>query len=519
MNLFENMLVLLVLACLLLQVSRRLALPYPAMLALAGACVGALPWAPRVNIDPQLALAIFIAPALLDSAFDTAPRELKRNWVPLVSLVVVAVLLTTAAVAWAGVVLAGLPLAAAITLGAIVAPPDAVAAAAVMQRFELPRRTLAILSGESLLNDAIALLVFGAAANAAMAPGASWSSTLPTLLIAVPGGAVFGYLVARLYVYLPPLVAGTLSATIVEFVATFAVWVLAERLRLSPILAVVAYGMTIARILPSRSAPRDRVHSYSVWNAAVFVLNVLAFLLMGLQARAILTGLQEGALWHALRFAGIVLAVVIGVRMAWVMAYGLLLRTLRRTLRQRRGMELPAPPPKIGLLVGWSGMRGLVTLATAFALPEKFPGRDVIVLCAFAVVLGTLVVQGLTIGPLIRLLKIAPDGSLERQVSEARIALMDAAIAVLNKERGQAADATRAEYQAARELARDEDHPQEQTEHDRLRMIAIHSQRDVLEVLRDSGKIDDDAYHRLEEELDWAELSALPAGDLRLQSV
>jgi NhaP-type Na+/H+ or K+/H+ antiporter len=428
-------------------------------------------------------------------------------------------LLTTAAVAWAGVLFAGLPLAAAITLGAIVAPPDAVAAATVLQRFRLPRRTLAILSGESLLNDAIALLLFGAASSAAMSPGASWSGTLPTLLIAVPGGAVFGYVMARLYIHIPPLVAGTLSSTIVEFVATFAVWVLAERLRLSPILAVVAYGMTIARILPSRSAPRDRVHSYSVWNATVFVLNVLAFLLMGLQARAILAGLQDGALWHALRFAGIVLAVVIGVRIAWLMTYGVLLRALGRYLKAKRGRDIRAPSARIGVLVGWSGMRGLVTLATAFALPPQFPSRDVIVLCAFAVVLGTLIVQGLTIGPLIKLLKIEPDGSLERQVSQARTELMDAAIAALGKERGDAADATRAEYRAARELARDEDHPQEQTEHDRLRTIAIHSQRDVLEKMRDSGRIDDDAYHRLEEELDWAELSAAPADRLRMQSV
>ena len=518
MDLFENMLVLLVLACLLLQLSRRLALPYPAMLALAGACVGALPWAPRVNIEPHLALALFIAPALLDSAFDTAPRELRRNWMPLLSLVVIAVLLTTAAVAWAGHALAGLPLAAAVTLGAIVAPPDAVAAAAVMQRFRLPRRTLTVLSGESLLNDAVALLIFGAATRAALTPDGSWTGDLPMLLIAVPGGAAAGVLMARLFVYLAPSVAGTLSSTIVEFVMTFATWVIAERLGLSPIIAVVAYGMTIARYVPAQSTPRDRVHSYSVWNSVVFILNVLAFLLMGLQARAILAKLSGPELAHALQFAGIVLAIVIGVRIAWVMTYGLLLCGVRRLLA-KRGRNVLVPPRRIGVLIGWSGMRGLVTLATAFALPESFPGRDLIVLSASAVVLGTLVLQGLTIAPLIRWLKIAPDDTLERQISSARTELLDAALAALADERGEAAAATRDEYRAARQLARDEARPQAKTEHDRLRVIAIRAQRQALYALREQERIDDDAYHRLEEELDWAELNALPSDHLRLKNV
>src|SRR5277367_1633724 len=163
MPLFEITLLLLTIAVVFLQMARRLNVPYPSLLALAGGCVAILPFAPHLSIEPRLALALFVAPAVMDTAFDMPPREMLRIWVPLVSLAVVLVLITTAAVAWAGTALAGLPLAAAVALGAIVAPPDAAAAAAVLRELNLPRRTTAVLQGESLLNDAVSLLVFGLA--------------------------------------------------------------------------------------------------------------------------------------------------------------------------------------------------------------------------------------------------------------------------------------------------------------------------------------------------------------------
>jgi CPA1 family monovalent cation:H+ antiporter len=231
----------------------------------------------------------------------------------------------------------------------------------------------------------------------------------------------------------------------------------------------------------------------------VFTLNVLAFFLMGLQARGIVDRLSGPALAHALQFAGIVLALVVAVRVAWVLFYGAAMRAVKHRLGFKpRGIAIPSK--RIGLLVGWSGMRGLVTMATAFALPADFPGRDLIVLSAFAVVLGTLVIQGFTIGPLIKALKIAPDASLEEEISLARTAMMDAALSALEAEKGTEAEAVRDEYRAARAMA-------------------IRAQRQALDGLRASGRIEDDAYHRLEEEMDWAELNAIPAADVRLQSV
>ncbi|MFB2608246.1 cation:proton antiporter, partial [Rhizobium phaseoli] len=200
-----------------------------------------------------------------------------------------------AAVAAVGVTIAGLPLAAAIALGAIVAPPDAAAATAMLDRFDLPRQTYVILKGESLLNDAVALLIFSAAV-AAVANPAFFTGVLAELTLAVPGGIILGYLLGRLYMVVGLKLAGTLGGTLLEFVATFGTWVIAERLHLSAILAIVAYAMVIARYMPERQTARHRIHSYSVWEAAVFLLNVLAFLLMGLQVRQIVLDLEPGRL-------------------------------------------------------------------------------------------------------------------------------------------------------------------------------------------------------------------------------
>jgi Na+/H+ antiporter len=509
MLLFETTLVLLFVAVLLLQVSRWLGIPYPGMLALAGVGVGMLPWAPRLEIEPRLALALFIAPALLDAAFDTAPRELRRNWVPLVSLVFFAVILTTAVVALAGRTVGGLPWGPAVALGAIVAPPDAAAASAVLHQFRLPRRTLTILQGESLLNDAVALLIFGAAVFVTVPTGSGFASSSFLLCLAVPGGAVVGWLFGRLYVLLAPLVAGTLGSSILQFIATYGVWIIAEDLHLSPIITVAVYAMTLARCLPARTSARERVHSYSVWAVVVFLLDVLAFLLMGMQARLIVSRLSPGDLGRELAFAGVVLGLVILVRMAWIMIYGTAIRCFRPP-------GVPVPSMCLGLLASWCGMRGIVTLATALALPNRFPGRDRIVLSAFVVVLGTLIVQGLTIKPLIAWLRIAPDDSLEEEISMARTAMLDSALQTLAVCRGGEADAVRAEYERARTLAQDRAHPQAATGYNRLRMEAIAAQRKVLEKLRVEGRIDDDAYHRLEEELDWAQLGVAPREQLEL---
>lgn len=510
MPLFETILVLLFVTILLLQVSRRLGTPYPALLALAGVGVGALPWAPRIEIEPHLALALFVAPVLLDAAYDTAPRTLRKEWLPLVSMVLVAVVLTTGAVALVGHAMAGLPWGAAVALGAIVAPPDAAAASAVLGQFPLPRRMLTILQGESLLNDAVALLIFGAAVAATVPTGSPSALSPLSLCLAVPGGLALGWVAGRLYLPLVPWVSGTLGSSLLQFAATYGVWIVAEHLGLSAILAVVAYGMTLARYVPSRITARERVHSYSVWATVVFLLNVLAFLLMGMQVRGIFSRLSRGGLGHDLAFAGVVLALVVLVRLGWIMTY-------MGAVRWWQPASVPRPDLRQGLIGGWCGMRGIVTLATAFALPGDFPSRDLIVLSAFTVVLGTLVVQGMTLKAVIAALHLEPDHSLEKEVSMARTAILDGAIDALAGHQGEHAADVRKEFEQARVRARDHDHPQSATDYDQMRTIAIVAQRETLEKLRAEGRIGDDTYHRLEEELDWNELAATSNEALQMQ--
>ena len=503
MALLESTLILLLIAVFLLQVAKRLRVPYPALLALVGGCVAALPFAPHLNIEPRLALTLFVAPAVMDTAFELPPRELLRNWMPLVSLAVVLVLVTTAAVAYAGVAFGGIPVAAAVALGAIVAPPDAAAAAAVLREFKLPRRTMSILQGESLLNDAVALLVFGLAVHAASSPGNATAALLPRLLIAVPGGVLFGIAVGLVGMRILRKVAETLSHILMQFLITFGTWIAADRLGLSPIMAVVAVAAVGSRYAPSHTSARDRINTNAVWAIIVFVLNVLAFLMMGLQARSILTQMQGEELRQALQFAAIVFGVVIVVRFAYVMTYGVVLRTFRKFF-ESRVLKGPAPKVRVGVLVSWCGMRGLVTLATAFALPEDFPKRDVIVLAAFTVVLGTLVLQGFTIRPLIALLKIAPDNSLDHDVDVTRRAMLEAALAEVAESRDAVAAALLVEYQTEHDASAGRRRPI--TAYDSIRQSAIAASRRLLADWRHQARILDDTYHVLEDELDRAEL-------------
>ena len=298
---------------------------------------------------------------------------------------------------------------------------------------------------------------------------------------------------------------------------TFSVWLLADRLTLSPIITVVVYAMTLAQTVARRGDPRRRISSYSVWETAVFIVNVLAFVLMGLQARHIIERLSEGQLWSSLRFGLAVLAAVIVVRVVWIACYRLIVILVRRAVSAEFGERMAARDPRGSILVSWSGMRGLVTLATAFALPEHFPGRDLIVLSAFCVVLGTLVIQGFTLKPLLRLLRIEDDGSVGRDVSQARVAIMQAALDSLDGDTSPAAMTLRKQYSAARHVAADENAPQAATEFDHLRLRAIEAQRRTLHELRRTGRISDEVFHRLQEELDWSELDATPAG--RFQSL
>lgn len=512
MTLFESLLLLLLAALVLLQVARRLALPYPSMLALAGIGVALLPGAPHFPIDPRTALPLFIAPALMDAAFDFPLSTARRFWIPLVTFAVGGVVVTALLVAWAGWALAGLPFAAALVLGAVVGPPDAAAATAILSSMSIPRSTDAVLRGESLFNDAAALLLFSAALGAQTAGGLTVTQ-LGGIALAAPGGVLFGVLVGWLNAPLGRWISGALDSNLYQFVNTFLVWIVAEHLHLSPVLAVVAMAMTVASRRSSLSSPRLRVQSYAVWGAVVFVLNVLAFLLMGLQARRIVGGMSGAHLREALLFAGMVIGIVVGTRLLFAVLFNRGVAWYRR-LRDR---EEPASWRQ-ALLGGWCGMRGLVTLATAFSLPADFPKRDIVVLAAFAVVIATLVLQGLTLAPVIRLLRLDQRATSEQELQSVRRGLAQAALQRLADEQGDECERLLALYRIESDALDEPARGEAFARHCELSLAALAAQRETLERCRLEFQLSDDDYNFLLEQLDWRELTVLPPETTRIAS-
>jgi len=319
MGIFELTITLLLVGAVLSLLADRLCVPYPALLALGGAALALIPGTPQVALDPRLALALFVAPVLLDAAFDTSPRDLGRNVVAVSSLALLAVGATIVTVACvARHLVPDLSWAAAITLGAIVAPPDTSAATAVLRRLRPPHRLVIILQGESLFNDASALLVYRVAVTAATTGAISAWTIAPMFLLTCGGGVAAGYLLARLYLWATTRIEDLPVSVILQFIGTFAVWLLAERLGLSAILTVIAYGMTLGRHAPGRSGARRRISSYAVWEVAVFVMNVLAFVMIGLQLRGIAMRMHSSDKGLYIACAVAVCVTVVVTRLVWV---------------------------------------------------------------------------------------------------------------------------------------------------------------------------------------------------------
>ncbi len=463
-------------------------------------------------VRPELALALFIAPVLLDAAYDASPRDLRDNWLPVTSLVVFAVGLTTAAVAViARMLVPELPWAPAIVLGAVVAPPDAAAATAVLRHLQPPRRILTILEGESLLNDASALLIYRLAIGAVAMGGFSLAAVAPTFLLAVAGSVVAGPALGWVTLRLLGRIEHVPSTIILQFVTTFGVWILAEHIGLSGVLTMVSYAITVARRAPEQIPARSRIPSYAVWETVVFALNILAFIFIGLQIRPILESLEAADRGRYAAVAGAVLVTVIVVRLAWYMAFNAVIRWRDRRFGFNPPRPMLRPTVGSGLMISWAGMRGIVTLAAALALPSGFPFRDLIVLTAFCVVLGTLTIQGLTLKPLLRALDLRDDDPVGQERRAARDRALKAGLASLEHDPSPAADAVRQEFTAHLEHDHEDDDGAggegPGAEHTRLHREALSAARQAVLAMRESDEIGDDAFHEVEEELDWLEMA------------
>ena len=535
MQVFEIVIALLLGGAGLTALSRRIGTPYPAMVALAGAGLALVPGTPTLVLDPELALTLFVAPVLLDAAFDASARDLRANWRTVAGLAVGAVVLTVVAVAVvARLLVPGMPWAVAVALGAIVAPPDAAAATAVLKQLRPPHRLLVILEGESLFNDASALLIYRLAVGVALAGALSPAKAIPLLFVVTVGSVVLGLALSRVMIPLIARIHDVSIAVVVQFCGTFAVWMIAERLRLSGILTVVVFAMVSARRAADVTPARLRMPSYAVWEFAVFVLNVLAFILVGFQLKAILRRIDAPTL---VGYAAVAVAVCIATilaRIAWVSGAAAFSRWLCRPVPDggegrcdRVGLSKHA-----AAVVGWCGMRGIVTLAAALALPAggsdgaPFPYRDMVVFTAFSVVLGTLVVQGMTLRPLMSVLQLEDDGSLEREVRLARVETLRAALSATASVPGEEMSGLlRRRYElllrrAEAELAGGVTDRSRVNDGDgrafdvgaAFARTATSAERRRLLALRADGTIGDAAFQRIEQELDLEELDLLQLG-------
>ena len=535
MHVFEIVIALLLGGAGLAAVARRIGTPYPALVALAGAALAVVPGTPTLVLNPELALALFVAPVLLDAAFDASPRDLRANWRTVAGLALGAVALTIFAVAVvARTLVPEMPWAAAVALGAIVAPPDAAAATAVLKQLRPPHRLLVILEGESLFNDASALLVYRLAVGATIGGVAVGWNVLPLLLGVTGGSVLLGLVLAHVSLRLLAKIEDVSTAVIVQFCTTFAVWLLAERLHLSGILTTVAYAMTASRRAPEVTPARIRIPSYAVWEVVVFVLNVLAFILIGFQLKSILARVDRPTLLVYVTIAAAICATTIIARIAWVTGVAAVSRW--RCPPNAEGRASPqdrvALSPRAAALVGWCGMRGIVTLAAALALPTgdagsvPFPYRDLILFTAFAVVLGTLVLQGATLRPLLTMLRLRDDGTVDREVRLARVETLRAALnATAASPDNEAAAVVRQRYELqlrraeadvdadAQDGRRKSPRPdgtrrESATGGAHVVRAAMDAERQRLSTLRAEGTIGDAAFQQVEQELDWAELDS-----------
>ncbi len=413
MNQIESLIFLLGAAAVLTLLARKVKVPYPVFLVLGGAGIGFTPGLPDVEVPPEVIFLVFLPPLLNAAAFFSSPLELRRHLGPISLLAVGLVLLTTAAIAFVAHVVVGLPWPAAFVLGAILSPTDPVAAEAVFRRLGVPGRVRTVVEGESLVNDGSALVAYRVAVAAVVTGTFSiWEAGLDFFLVG-GGGIVLGLVLSRAVLPLWARVRDPSIFIALSLLTPYAVYILAENLlNVSGILAVVSYGLYRGWRDPSLFPDAStRMRNISFWEVLVFLLESLLFILVGQQLPSILGRLGEYSAAEVLLYAALVYGVLVGTRFVWLFTTPSLLPIFDRLLRG----EHPRSHWRERLVITWSGMRGAVSLAAALAMPlatntgDPFPGRDLILLLTFLAIFTTLVLQGVTLGPLIGALRLEGD--------------------------------------------------------------------------------------------------------------
>ena len=512
--------IVLLVAVALLVLAQFTRVPYPILLVLGGLGLGGIPALQEVELEPDVVLVVFLPPLLYSAAYFTPLRELRRN-IGAISLLAVGLVLATAvAVAVVAHEVVGLGWAESFVLGAIVSPTDPVAGTAIARRLGIPNRIITIVEGESLINDGTALVAYKFAVAAVLTGSFSLIEASGDFVLSVIGGIAVGIGVGAVIAAVRRRIdAPPVEVTIALFSGFFA-YLPAEAIGVSGVLAAVTVGIYMGRLTSVLTSPTTRIQGHAVWEIVQFLLNSALFVLIGLQLPGILDGIGSLDQSEVFRNGALIAATVIVVRLLWVFPFTYLPRRLIPRLR-RNGS---APPWQQTLIVGWTGMRGAVSLAAALALPlvtdagGEFPDRDLIIFCAFSVILATLLLQGLTLPPLIRLLGVDDvDETLDREEADARLRASEAALARLEELTGE--DWVRDEtaervaglyrYRLRRFSARfgdgegdGVDYESRSESYQRLTRELLQAQRMKLIEMRDSGQINDEVLRIIERELD-----------------
>ncbi|WP_212000255.1 Na+/H+ antiporter [Chitinophaga sp. HK235] len=414
----------------LVMLGQRLKISYPIFLVLAGLGIGFIPGLPHIEIDPDMIFLIFLPPLLYEAAWYTSWNDFWKWKRPIMMLAFGAVIFTSCIVAYTSKsMIPGFTLALGFLLGGIISPPDSVAATSVLKHLKVPKRALTILEGESLINDASSLIVFRFAMVAVMTGQFVMQKAIGDFFLSAGMGIVIGLAVAHIMYYIHRWLPTTASIDSALTVMTpYFMYLAAEQFHYSGVLAVVSGGLFLSyrshAIFPNGAT---RMQMLGVWSTLIFVLNGIIFILIGLELPTIIHSLGDYSIADAIRYGVIIAFLTILVRLLWVYPGAFIPRMLSKKIRERE----PSPGWKGPLLVGWAGMRGVVSLASALSVPLLFPHRNLILFITFIVILVTLVFQGLTLPLLIRLIKIEEIDVItpaDQQEAGIRLALMKVAL-------------------------------------------------------------------------------------------
>lgn len=515
----ELVFVILVVGIGLSYIARWIRVAEPIVLLLGGILLGLVPGLPEIELEPELVFLLFLPPILFSAAYFTPIRDFKANGRAILLLAIGLVLFTTLAVgAVAYALVPGMSLAAALTLGAIVAPPDAVAATAVFRRLGVPRRVVTILEGESLVNDATSLIAYRVASAVALGLATfSLVDASVAFVVLGTGGILVGVIIGLAVTKAIDRTRDPILEIIVSLVAPMAAYLGAELLGVSGVLATVTAGLIMGRRAARILSPEGRVMGRGVWAAVIWAINAFVFMLIGLQLPSILGNLTEHSPAELLGLGLAVSITVIVTRIVWVFPGTYLPRRLSARIRERE----PYPPPRAVFIVSWAGMRGVVSLAAALALAVDFPQRDMILFLTFSVIIATLVGQGLTLPWLIRRLHVVAGDASDTEEAHARLAAVEAALERLDElvvdypghleliEQLRSSYDHEASHVWPHPEAQPDEAEQEQIDHRAIRSAVILAEREAVILLRDQGVINDETLRAIERDLD---LEALRAG-------